>query len=199
MAVDDIVRQGLSRLEFADEILRAAASPERIGTVLTGILRDRLTVGPMPFGPGGLMSVHAVGRMQDATVESDVRDHTRLTVHLPMVLRVDVHVGGMCAKFLAGVCIRVLIALALDRPCALLVQPAPVSPADVTVRIHGVNTLARWASRTGVVSPLLAAEVAAHANTILEDPTLTAVSRIDVLDLIDRAWSSGLILDRFSA
>lgn len=191
---DEMVRRSLSRLEFADEILRAAASPERIGAIVTAVVRDRLDVGPIGVGPAGLLTARAAGRTCHATVEPDPNDRCRLVLRIPLLLRIDVRLGTLEARFVAGVDLRTRLDLVLDRPCALLVQLHPVRRADVAVRVRGIDLLGRTAVLVAPIARLVSIHVADHANTVFADPQLTQLARIDVVELIDRAWESGLLL-----
>ncbi|GAB0106854.1 hypothetical protein JMUB6875_58440 [Nocardia sp. JMUB6875] len=194
-ALDEAARPSLSRLEFADEILRAAASPERIGSIVTGVLCDRLDVGPIGFGPAGILSAHAVGRAHPATIEPHPDDHCALDLHIPLALRIDVRIGSVVARFGAGVRLRARLTLELDRPCTVIVRHRPVRTEDVVARVRGLNPIGRAAMEFVPVGRLVASRVAAHANTVFADPEVARLTRIDVVQLIGRAWDAGLVLD----
>ncbi|WP_067720840.1 hypothetical protein [Nocardia yamanashiensis] len=191
---NEMARKSLSRLEFADEILRAAASPERIGAVVTAVVRDRLDIGPIGFGPAGLLTARAAGRTDHAMVEPDPNDHCRLILRIPLLLRIDAGLGKLEARFVAGVDLRTELDLVLSHPCALLVRLHPVRPADVAVRVRGIDLLGRAAVLVAPIARLVSIQVADHTNTVFTDPQLTQLTRIDVVQLIDRAWESGLLL-----
>ncbi|MRH90693.1 hypothetical protein GFY24_25175 [Nocardia sp. SYP-A9097] len=192
--MDDPALSAVSPVEFADALLRAAANPDRIGTILTRIMQDHTDIGPNTIGPGGLLSVQVVARTDTVQIDPHQTDHCQFGVHVPVQVWIVIRLGEFNARLIAGVHISTRIMLVPDRPCVLVVQHQTIRAADVLVTVRGRNTLGWIMTRFGLLGPLLAAQVAAHANTLLSRPDLVELSRIDVLTLIDRAWDAANIL-----
>ncbi|GAB0103943.1 hypothetical protein JMUB6875_29170 [Nocardia sp. JMUB6875] len=185
----------VSLLEFADAILRAATSPERIGAVVTRIIQDHSDIGAIALGPGGLLSARVVNRTDLTRIEPDEDDLCRFGVCVPMLVWLDVGLGRISARFVAGIQLRTRIALVPDRPCALLIQHTPIGTADIAVSVKGQNLLGWLIARFVPLERLVATQVATHADALLSRPDLAQLTRIDVLELIDRAWDAGFIVD----
>ncbi|WP_280203896.1 hypothetical protein [Nocardia farcinica] len=49
-----------ARAQFADTVLATVTGPDRIAALVDRIVGDRIEVGPLPVGPGGLVSGTAV-------------------------------------------------------------------------------------------------------------------------------------------
>lgn len=193
--MEDPEPSAVSPVEFADALLRAAASPERIGAILTRILQDHSDVGPITIGPGGLLSAQIVTRTDLARIDPHETDHCQFGVRVPMLLWLDIRLGELTARLIAAVHVSTRITLVPDRPCVLVVQHQPIRAVDVVVKAEGRNTLGWIMTRFGLLGMFLAAQVAAQANTLLSRPDLVESSRIDVLGLIDRAWNAAHVLD----
>ncbi|WP_405496707.1 hypothetical protein [Nocardia sp. NBC_00511] len=190
---EEVARQALSRLEFADAILRAAAGPERIGAVVDQVVRRHLEACSLEFGPRGLLAVDAVVRAEDSMVSPDPDDHRTFMVEIPLLIRFEARLVGLTARYLAGVHLTVRLTLDLTRPCVLVVRLHPVRAEDLTVRVKGLNTFGRITIRVVPLAALLATTIATRADALFTDPRLTDSTRIDVLDLIERAWDAGLV------
>ncbi|WP_146251215.1 hypothetical protein [Nocardia tenerifensis] len=184
----------LAQLAFADEVLRAAARPERIAAVVARILGDRLDIGPVPLGPGGVLTARAVGTPEHIRIEPSDTDCREVGVVVPISLRLDVSLGAVSARFIAGVRVRTRITLVPDQPCALLFLQDEVRRSDVVARVHGENVLGKLAERAGGIDAIVVDHVVDYANSLFTSPELAELRRIDVADLIDRAWNAGLIL-----
>ncbi|MEV6072321.1 hypothetical protein AB0L82_37765 [Nocardia sp. NPDC052001] len=190
------VSSSVSQLEFADALLRAAIRPERIGAVVTRIMQENNDIGPIVIGPGGLLRADARMRGETATVEPDESDLCQFDVHVPLVLWLDIHLGELHARLLARVHVRTHVTLIPDVPCALVIQLHPIRTCDVTVSTEGRNMLGRIITRFGMVTSLLAGQIATHANSLLSSPDLIEAFRIDILGLIDRAWDAGFVFGK---
>lgn len=191
--VPQLVSPPLSPVEFADEVLRAAARPERIATVVARIIGDSLDIGPVPLGPGGVLTARAAGRPEQIRIEPSTTDHREVGVIVPILLRLNVSLGTVNARFLAAVCVRTRITLVPNRPCALLVQQDEVRRGDVIATVRGDNVLGRVLEHLGPIAPMVVDHVVAYANSLFTRPELAELRRIDVADLIERAWDAGLI------
>ncbi|WP_157534886.1 hypothetical protein [Nocardia inohanensis] len=186
----------LSGIEFADRLLRAAADPGRIATLIAAVIGDTIEVGPLPLAPGGLVSAAAVGRAREVRVIPAADDYRVMAVRAPILLGLRVQLLGMVARYSAIVSVSTEIRLIPRLPCALSVEIAPVRGEQITTRLYARDALAKVIRYAVPVEALIESHVARYVNTVLEGPEVLGLRHIDVAEAIERAWDSGLLLSR---
>ncbi|MFE9578069.1 hypothetical protein ACFYO1_16905 [Nocardia sp. NPDC006044] len=186
-----IERSHQSRIAFADGLLRAATRPERVAELVDRLVGDRIDTGPIPIGPGGFLSAVAGGQAERIRIEPSETDCCDIAVIFPVTFRIRVGLGGIQADYLGAACIRTRVRLVPQEPCALSIQHRLITRRDVAVRVQAQNLLARFTGAFARVDNLVAEHVVAYVNSVVTSPGVLDASRIDVAELIDRAWDAG--------
>ncbi|MEU2040348.1 hypothetical protein [Nocardia niwae] len=185
-----------ARARFAQELLRSAARPERIAGVIEEIVGDRIEVGPVQAGPGALVCVTAIGRPGDVRAEAYEGQGWDVAVEVPITLRLRVELAGVPARFAAAVRVRMRVQLVLEDPCAVFVRTEEVGEEHVDVRVRAVDGPARLLGRLGDVRSMVAEHVVAYIGDLLSSPEVRELRRIDIAQVIERAWEAGLIINQ---
>ncbi|MFI6213209.1 hypothetical protein ACIBCD_14565 [Nocardia brasiliensis] len=185
-----------SRIAFADNLLRAATRSERIAELITRIIGDQIDTGPIPVGPGGFISALASGRAEQVRIAPSETDCCQMSVLVPVGFRIEAGVGGVAAHFLAATCVRTRITLVPHAPCALLVHHQPISRQDVVTKVRAQNLLARLATPFAHLNSIVTDQVVAYVNALMSSPRMLELTRIDIAEVIDRAWDTGLVTNR---
>ncbi|WP_280392290.1 hypothetical protein [Nocardia brasiliensis] len=185
-----------SRIAFADNLLRAATRPERIAELITQIIGDQIDTGPIPVGPGGFISAVASGRAEQVRIAPSETDCCQMSILVPVIFRIEAGVGGVAARFLAATCVRTRITLVPHAPCALLVHHQPISRQDVVTKVRAQNFLARLATPFAHLNSIVTDQVVAYVNALMSSPRMLELTRIDIAEVIERAWDTGLVTNR---
>ncbi|MFG3620331.1 hypothetical protein [Nocardia sp. NPDC047654] len=184
-----------ARARFARQMLQSVARPDRVAEVIAEIVGERIEVGPVHAGPGGLVGVAATGRPGKVRAEVCDDEGWDVAVEVPITLRLRTDFAGVIGWFAAAVRVRMRVELVLEDPCAVFVRTEEVSEEQVDIRVRAVDAPARLLGRLGDVRSLLAEHVVAYIEDLLASPEIRAVRRIDVARVIERAWEAGLIVD----
>ncbi|MBF6196267.1 hypothetical protein U3653_31270 [Nocardia sp. CDC186] len=180
---------------FAREVLRSAARPERIAEVIADIVGDRIEVGPVQAGPGGLASVTATGwpgKVRAAACDGEEWD---VALELPIRLRLRVDIAGVVGRFVATGRVRLRVGLVLEDPCGVFVRTEEVRQEHVDIKVRPVDRPARLLDRLADVRSMVVDHVVAYVGELLSSREISQMRRIDIAQVIDRAWEAGLILD----
>ncbi|MEU6827676.1 hypothetical protein ABZ894_03400 [Nocardia beijingensis] len=180
--------------QFTRAVLRAAAKPERIASVVELVVGDRIEAGPIRVGPARLAVAAVEGRpgiVRAAPCEADGWD---VGVEVPVLLRLRISVIGVVARFAGAVAVRLRFALVPENACTLLVQTEDVGTERVDVEILPLDRAAKVIDRIGDVRGVVAEHIVAYLRELLTSQEVRDIRRIDVGELIDRAWDYGLLL-----
>ncbi|WP_159849929.1 hypothetical protein [Nocardia sp. CY41] len=183
-----------ARARFAQQLLRSAARPERIAEVIAEIVGDRIEVGPVQAGPGALVCVTATGRPGDVRAEVYDGEEWDIAVEVPLSLRLQVDFAGVLARFAAAVRVRMRVQLVPQDPCAVFVRTEEVTEEHVEVRLRAVDRPARLLGRVGDVRCMVAEHIVAYIGELLSSPQVRELRRIDIAQVIERAWEAGLVI-----
>ncbi|MEU1550306.1 hypothetical protein [Nocardia sp. NPDC005745] len=184
-----------ARARFAQQMLQSVARPDRVAEVIAEIVGERIEVGPVHAGPGGLVCVTATGRPGKVRAEVCEGEGWDVAVEVPITLRLRADFAGVIGRFAAAVRVRMRVELVLEDPCAVFVRTEEVGEEQVDIRVRAVDAPARLLGRLGDVRSLLAEHVVAYIGDLLASPEIREVRRIDVARVIERAWEAGLIVN----
>ncbi len=176
-------------------MLQSVARPNRVAEVIEEIVGERIEVGPVHAGPGGLVCVTATGRPGKVRAEVCDGEDWDVAVEVPITLRLRADFAGVIGRFAAAVRVRMRVELALEDPCAVFVRTEEVGEEQVDIRVRAVDAPARLLGRLGDVRSLLVEHVVAYIGDLLTSPEIREVRRIDVARVIERAWEAGLIIN----
>ncbi|MGK8523914.1 hypothetical protein ACRS6B_21270 [Nocardia asteroides] len=190
---DDDAAATPSPEEFARSVLRAAAKPDRIAKVVEQIVGDRIETGPIRVGPARLLVAVAEGRPGVVRAAACADDDWDVGVEVPVMLRLRLSVVGVVARFAGAVAVRMRFALVPENPCTLLVRVEEVGREHVDTEILPLDPAAKVIDRLGDLRGVVTDHILAYLRVLLESPEVLEMRRIDVADLIERAWESGLL------
>jgi hypothetical protein len=184
----------LSHAEFATNLLAAAASADRVAQVITQFVNEPIEIGPIAIGPGGLGSASALGAVSNVIVAPVNEGEWDYVVTAPVALDVAVRIAGRQMTYEIQIVVHARLRLVLEAPCTVLVDVDGVTPADVTVKIDPQGVPSRLLGWLGNVDSLVEEHVVSYLNELFESPALSAVRRIDVAEMIERAWTNRVVL-----
>jgi hypothetical protein len=167
-------------------------TPERVAATIAGVAGDEVRVGPMHAGPGNAASVTAVGRIGEVTARVAwnaaplVFDAT-----IPIDLSLEVRIAGATHRYNGTLAVPLRITARAGAPVTLAFEIAPISPADVRVKLSASGVRARLLQRIGGVDDEVRRAVASAVNERLDSEQAKAVRQIDVMRYVEESWTPG--------
>jgi hypothetical protein len=180
--------------EFADQVLIAAAPPERVGEVVARLVGDEIKIGPMPVGPGELASATAIGRPAPVRVAACADPDWHQVVTVPIDLSVRIDMAGRTARYRGTVEVRTRLRVQLERPCTVTVHVDRVTPDDVATSMQAIGLPARVLGWVGGIEETVAQQVEDYVNDLIGSPRFDTALHIDVPALLERAWEADLVV-----
>ena len=182
----------ISYAEFGTEFLTAVVTSERIADTVGVLAGERVEIGPLSAGPGGVGRVKARGLIGRATLAADrSAEPFRFRATLPVELELRVDVAG-AHDYRCDLTIALDLTLCTTEPLALLIEVGRIEPDDVTVDLAPSGVRARVLQVVGNVDAEIRRHVADVVNQRLDDETDDGAHVIRLLPLVDRAWAGGL-------
>jgi hypothetical protein len=179
--------------EFGAAFVEHAVSPERVTEVLARITGDTITVGPVAAGPGGAARATCTGTLAPPRLRRASAEPLVYAVTLPVTVSLSVDVAGSTHRYDGSLEVRFDITVETHAPLTIVVVPARVSARDVSCDIGAKGLRAKAVAALGDLDGELRREVAAYVNERMEGEDAAAVTRIDLLPVIDSAWAAGII------
>lgn len=180
----------MSYEQFGSAFVHEAVTPDRISGVIRGIAGGVVKVGPMQAGPGGLASAVAAGTVADPIVEPTGDDPLSYDVTLPVDLKLDVNVAGTHHHYSAEAKVKIGIAVRLEAPLSICIEPTPPSRRDVTVKVHAKGLQAKVLGRVGDIDNELRREIANYVRSRIESDG-SEFANVDLRPLMLEAWPVG--------
>jgi hypothetical protein len=172
--------------QFGFEFLCRAVTPDRVAAAVTQLVGERLTVGPVNVGPGGLATARADGHLGEVFAEREPDEPCRQSVWIPLALRVTVRLGLEVTTFTAHVVIRLGVGIEPETPLGIVVRVDEPGPDDVTLRLSATK-VTRGLLGLVHVTDELNHHVRRYVRDVLDSPEAERFLRIDLEGLIDRA------------
>ncbi len=181
--------EALSYHAFGEALILTAVTPERVIDAVKRLAGDSVSLGPIRAGPAGAAVVNARGSIGEPVAEELPAELLTYSVRLPVELALDVRVGAT-GHFEASGDIDLRLVVRTVRPLAIVIDVDPVAPGDVnfTIRARGVQS--RLLQRAGDVEGELRVHTASYVNQQIARPEATRYTRIDLVSVIDKTWSS---------
>ena len=180
----------MSYEEFGSAFVHEAVTPARISGVIRELAGDMVKVGPMGAGPGGVATATAVGTVAEPVVEQTGDDPLSYIVRLPVDLKLDVNVAGTHHHYTAEAEVQVGIAVRLEEPLSICIEPTPPSRRNVTVNVHAKGIQAKVLGRIGDIDNELRREIAAYVRERIESDA-SQFSNVDLRPIMAEAWPTG--------
>ncbi len=166
-----------------------AISESRILAGVSGLAGEPIDFGPIGVGPGRLAKVSATGRIGEPTAERlddcPVRFRVRLPVEVDFTLSLQVDTQRFHARLDVPV---ILTARALE-PLTVCIEVTPPRPQDIEISMTAEGLRATVVQQVADVKGELRRFVAKYVAREVTKPHITAARTIDVLTVIDKAWS----------
>ncbi|WP_249645409.1 hypothetical protein [Nocardia sputi] len=185
----------LSRTDFADRVLRAAATPERIADVVTQIVGERIEIGPIPVALNGLVHATAIGETGPVHATRCDSGAWDMAIAVPILLRLRVRLPGRTLRYIGAVRVLIRLALIPREPCGLFIRTDDVRAEDLTVRMRARDLTSRVVGGVGRVDSMVAEYILRYIDDLFAGPEFSDVRDIDIAHIIERAWDAGLVLD----
>ncbi|MDP9074033.1 MAG: hypothetical protein M3N98_07640 [Actinomycetota bacterium] len=180
----------ISAEQFALNLVERAVTIERVAAVITAIAGDRITVGPLFFGPGNAASATGVGAIGPVRVARLPGHFVTFEATVPGELTIELTVGRRTHSFYGRVEVPLRIEVRLADPVLMVLDVTPVRPTDVAVRLR-TSGMATFVLQTlGDADAEIAAQVACVVNDKLR--VVQHLGRIDVGTLLDDVWDADL-------
>lgn len=176
---------------FGEALILTAVTPERVIDAVKRIAGNSVSLGPIRAGPAGAAVVRAEGVVGDPVAEELPATLLTYCVRLPVELSLDVRVGAVGkGHFEASGTIDLRLVVRTVRPLAIVIDVAPVAPADIEFAIRARGVQSRLLQRAGDVEGELRLHTASYVNEQIARPEAARYTRIDLLPVIDETWSS---------
>ena len=173
---------------FGEALILSAVTPERVVEAVTRIAGDVVELGPIRAGPGGKATVYARGRIGEPSADEAGSDPLVYELLLPVDVSLEVKVGGVNRYDATGE-IPMRLEVKTVEPLAIVIDVEPVRAADIRFEIEARGLQAKLLGRAGDVDGELRRHTAEYVNSRLADPDASRFTRIDLLPLVERAWS----------
>jgi hypothetical protein len=183
----------LSYAEFGAAFVAQAVSAERVAEVLARITGDSITVGPLAAGPGGAARATCLGTLAPPVLRRTGAEPLTYDVRLPVTVALSVDVAGSTHRYDGTLEVRFAIEVRTEAPLTLVVVPARVTARDVTCDLAAKGLRAKAVAAIGDLDGEVRREVADYVNARMEGEDAAAVTRIDLVPVIESAWAAGLI------
>ena len=183
----------LSYAEFGVAFVAQAVTPERVTEVLSRITGDTITVGPVPAGPGGTARATVVGTIAPPRLTQTDVEPLAYGVRLPVSVALSVEVAGSSHRYDGTLEVRFGILVRIEEPLTIVVVPGRVTARDVSCDIGAKGLRAKAIAAIGDLDGELRREVAAYVNERMEGADAMAATHIDLLPLIESAWTAGVV------
>jgi hypothetical protein len=173
--------------QFGSAFVHEAVTPDRIKGVIRTIAGDVVTVGPIPAGPGGVASAKASGSVAEPIVTQTSDDPLGYSVTLPIDLDLEVHVAGGRHHYNAEAEVRIGIAVRLEPPLAICIEPTPPTRQEVTVKVHAKGLQAKVLGKVGDIDNELRREISVYVTERIAADTAD-FANVDLRPLMLKAW-----------
>jgi hypothetical protein len=185
-------RKALSAEQFVVSLLRETITCERVAAVMARIAGERIEVGPLRMGPGGAVTALGAGVIGDIKVTPVPGPVLGFEAVVPGALTIDLSAGsnGRVHRYLGEVLVPMRIQTLLEAPAWVVLDVAALRPADVSVQLQTAGVATFVLQTLGDADREVAAQVAHVVNDRVAD--VAELRRIDLVDLLDRAWDEGL-------
>jgi hypothetical protein len=185
----------LSPEQFTQQVLLAAAPPDRVGEVVARLIGDHITIGPLEVGPGGIASATAKGTRGQVRVGMCVDDYWRQMVTVPIALSIEVRLATRIVRYRGEVEVQTRFRLRLDPPCTVTVELEKVQRHHVRTTVDPLGVGARLIGWIGGVDEIVAEQVLCYVEDLMSSPEFATAMHIDVTGLLKRAWDADLVVE----
>ena len=181
--------------QFTRLVLLAAAPPDRVGEVVAQLIGDRINIGPLEVGPGGIASATAEGTRGQVSVAICVHDYWSQMVTVPIALSVNVHLAKRNVRYRGKVEVQTRFRLRLDPPCTVTVELEKAQQHHIRTSVDPLGVGARLIGWIGGVNEIVTEQVLSYVENLMSSPEFVAAMHIDVMGLLKRAWDANLVVE----
>ncbi len=176
--------------EWGERFFTSAVTVERVLAGINVLAGQPVDVGPMGVGPGRVVKVTARGAIGEASGERTGLDPVRFDVRLPVSLEFTIDLGVDKQRFTADITVPLAITARAREDLAILLDVAPPTSSQVTVRLKAQGLRASIMQHAANVEGELRRFVATYVAREVDKPYVMAARVIDVSGAIDRAMDS---------
>ncbi|MBJ8337870.1 hypothetical protein JGU71_03130 [Antrihabitans sp. YC3-6] len=181
----------ISAADFATNMLAAAASPDRVGVMVAQLIGDSFDTGSIRVGPAGLGTAQAVGVVGQVVASHCDDPDWDIEVLVPVAIHARVDAGIRVVAYDVDLAVRARIRLVLEPPCSVLIDLKELCADDVLSTIDPCGMPSRLIGWMRNITAVVDDYVVTFINELLQRDDIVAMRRIDVAELLDRAWESG--------
>ena len=178
----------ISYEQFGVNFVRHAVTADRIAASITETSGSTIEEGPTPVGPGGIATARSTGRIGTVRVAPRPGDLLGFDAVLPIELDLEIKVGPISNRYRGLVEVPLKMTVHVVQPLTLVIEIAPVVPAEVRVDLRSTNLGADVLQQMGNVDAEVQAQVARTVNEKMNTPEAKAARVIDVGAQIDESW-----------
>lgn len=178
--------------QFATSLLALTLTPDRVAAVMARIAGERVEVGPLTFGPGGMITASGVGLIG----KIDVTPRTGLTdgqlgfeAAIPGDLTINLAAGsGESVHSYPGTVLAPLhITVQLLEPARVFLAVDPLQAHEVKVELRPEG-MAAVLLQLGRADQVVADQVSKVVNQRVA--AVADLRTIDLVELVDRSWET---------
>jgi len=183
--------------QFARNLIGQTFTTDRVAAVMARIAGERIEVGPLRFGPGGVVAATGVGLIGNIGVVARNGAGSEggwlgFRASIPGDLTIDLTVGsgGSSHRYQGRVVVTLEIAITLEDPTWVVLDVAPLEASDVEVHLQTTGVTTFILQTIGDANGEVAGQVAAVVNERVA--AVADLRRIDLGALLDGAWDGQL-------
>lgn len=178
--------------QFASNLLTLTVTPERVAAVMARIAGERVEVGPLTFGPGGMITasgVGLIGKIEVVPVTGLADGQLGFEATIPGDLTINLSAGSSDSvhsyQGTVQSCLHITVQLLEPARAFLAVDQLQPREVKVDLRTEGMAAVILQLGRADQVVADQVAKVVNHRVAAVAD-----VRTIDLVELVDRSWDA---------
>lgn len=191
--LDEIPATGVSRLpdeRFGDNFMRLVLHKQRVFESIDRVLGEDIVLGPIGAGPGRVLArITARGRY-GKTYGEELPDTDALgyKVFLPVALSFELDLRVDTVSFDADVLLPLTLRMYVEEPLTVVWDIKPPSEEEVTMTVQTDKRRSAALQKVAGIDAELRRFIIRFVARELDKPHVRRATRIDLVDVIDKAW-----------
>ncbi len=179
----------ISYAAWGEDFFVAAVSDARILASVDDLAGQPIDFGPIGAGPGRLAKVTARGHVGDATVRRHEGLPITFDLTVPVDLTFEVDLRLETERFDARLEVPIRLVARAVEGVRIYIDARPPRSDEVSVQVTADGRRAEWLRRIAGIDEELRRFVAKYVTRELDKPAIRQAREIDVVGLMDKAWS----------
>jgi hypothetical protein len=178
--------------QFATRLLTLTVTPDRVAAVMARIAGERVEVGPLTFGPGGMITASGIGLIGTIGVLPrtglpDGQLGFEATIPGDLTINLAAGSGDSVHSYQGTVQAPMHITVQLLEPARIFLAVDPLQAREVRVELR-TEGMAAVLLQLGRADQVVADQVAKVVNQRVA--AVADLRTIDLVELVDRSWDA---------